>query len=43
MVKSGTTNLSLRQGTKPAFGLWKIKVNHNMKSILAQKLYGGNI
>ena len=43
MVKSGTSNLSPRQGAKPAFRQWKIKENHNIKDKLAQKLCGEKV
>ena len=41
--KSGSINLSLGQGTEPAFRPWKIKENHIITSELASKLYDKNI
>ena len=43
VVKSGTINLYLEQGTKPALSRWKIKENHNIKRKLAQILHDENI
>ena len=43
VVKSGTINLSLRQGTKPAVRQWRIKENHSIKSKLARNCMMKNI
>ena len=43
VVKTGTINMYPVQGTKPAYRLWGIKENQNIKSKLVQKLNDENI